>query len=93
MRKITKAMKMVAAAKLKHDEKRMQTAMPFVRPVQDLFERLPREDKPGSMAIFGITSDKGLCGGVNTQVAKIAKVGMLEEEAKGNQVKMMIVGN
>jgi len=92
MRKITKAMKMVAAAKLKADEKRMQMAMPFVRPVQDLFERLPREDKAGAMSIFGVTSDKGLCGGVNTQVAKSARNVLLEEEAKGNQVKLMLVG-
>mmetsp|Transcript_94377 Transcript_94377/g.237961 ORF Transcript_94377/g.237961 Transcript_94377/m.237961 type:complete len:317 (-) Transcript_94377:63-1013(-) len=93
MRKITKAMKMVAAAKLKQDEKRMQTSRPFVQPVQNLFERLPMEDKAGGMHIFGITSDKGLCGGVNTQVAKIARNSLIEEEAKGNPVKMMIVGN
>merc|ERR1719229_1722887 len=69
MIKITKAMKMVAAAKLKHDERRMQQGMPFVKPVQDLFARLPREDTAGAITYFGMTSDKGLCGGVNTAVA------------------------
>jgi len=92
MRKITKAMKMVAAAKLKHDERRMQIAMPFVQPVQDLFERLPREEKSGTATFVGVTSDKGLCGGVNTQVAKALRNGMLEEEAKGNVAKVMLMG-
>lgn len=92
MKKITKSMKMVAAAKLKHDERRMLTAMPFVSPVQDLFLRIPRDDRPGLTTFFGMTSDKGLCGGVNTQVAKMARVGIAEEESKGNTAKYMGVG-
>jgi len=92
MRKITKSMKMVAAAKLKHDERRMMAAMPFIRPVQDLFERLPREDKGGAITYFGVTSDKGLCGGVNNAVAKLVRNGLLEEEGKGNTCKFMGVG-
>merc|ERR1719401_633093 len=93
MIKITKAMKMVAAAKLKHDEKRMQTGMPFVKPVQQLFERLPREDKSGSVSYLAMTSDKGLCGGVNSAVAKIARLGVVDEEAKGNTAKLVVIGN
>merc|ERR1740123_2767135 len=92
MKKITKAMKMVAAAKLKHDERRMQIMFPFVQPVKDLFERLPREDKPGSITHLVVTSDKGLCGGVNSQVAKLARNGTLEEESKGNSAKLFVVG-
>jgi len=93
MIKITKAMKMVAAAKLKHDERRMRTAMPFVQPVQQLFERLPREDKPGAISFLAMTSDKGLCGGINSSVAKITRIGVVDEEAKGNTAKVMVVGN
>jgi len=93
MQKITKAMKMVAAAKMKHDERRMRIAMPFVRPVIDLFGRLPREETAGPMTFFSVTSDKGLCGGVNNQVAKLTKNGMIEEEAKGNSVKIIMMGN
>mmetsp|Transcript_19135 Transcript_19135/g.41245 ORF Transcript_19135/g.41245 Transcript_19135/m.41245 type:complete len:302 (+) Transcript_19135:103-1008(+) len=92
MRKITKSMKMVAAAKLKHDERRMQMAQPFVAPVQELFERLPREDKAGPITFFGMCSDKGLCGGVNTQVAKLCRIGIVEEEGKGNVAKYMGIG-
>jgi len=92
MKKITKAMKMVAAAKLKHDERRMVQSMPFVKPVQNLFERLPREDRPGATTFVGVTSDKGLCGGINSSVAKIARNGILEEEAKGNSCKYIGLG-
>jgi F-type H+-transporting ATPase subunit gamma len=93
MKKITKAMKMVAAAKMKHDERRMRIAMPFVKPVIDLFGRLPREDGPGALTYFSVTSDKGLCGGVNTAVAKMTRRGIEEEEAKGNSVKVILMGN
>jgi len=93
MKKITKAMKMVAAAKMKKDERRMQISMPFIKPVKDLFERLPHEDKAGPITHFVVTSDKGLCGGVNTQVAKIARLSTIEEEAKGNTAKLLVVGN
>jgi len=92
IKKITKAMKMVAAAKLKHDQRRMESGLPFVQPVQELFERLPREDKAGPVTYLGVTSDKGLCGGVNTSVAKASRLGMLDEEAKGNAAKFMCIG-
>jgi len=92
MRKITKAMKMVAASKLKHDERNMNIAMPFVKPVQDLFNRLPREDTAGTATFLGITGDKGLCGGVNTNVCKLVRNGTNEEESKGNAVKVMLTG-
>lgn len=93
MKKITKAMKMVATAKLKGDQRRMALAAPFVKPAQDLFGRLPREDKPGPLTFYGVTSDKGLCGGVNTAVAKLIRLQMLEEEAKGTAAKVMMMGN
>lgn len=90
--KITKAMKMVAAAKLKGDQRRMEMGLPFVNPVKDLFGRLPQADKSGSLTSLMITSDKGLCGGVNSVVAKTARISMLDEEAKGNTVKLLIMG-
>uniref|UniRef100_A0A7S1WHG1 ATP synthase subunit gamma, mitochondrial n=1 Tax=Alexandrium catenella TaxID=2925 RepID=A0A7S1WHG1_ALECA len=93
IKKITKAMKMVAAAKLKGDHRRMENGLPFVMPVQRLFERLPREDKAGPVTFFAVTSDKGLCGGVNSAVAKVARRGIVEEEAKGNTAKFMCIGN
>jgi len=90
--KITKAMKMVAAAKLKGDQRRMENGLPFVKPVINLFGRLPREEKTGVVTYLALTSDKGLCGGVNSQVAKQSRLGMLDEESKGNPTKFMCVG-
>lgn len=93
MKKITKAMKMVAAAKLKGDERRMNISIPFVKPVKELFQRLPHEDTSGPITYVALTSDKGLCGGVNSAVAKIARLGTIEEEAKGNSAKLLVAGN
>lgn len=93
IQKITKAMKMVAAAKMRGDQRRMELGMPFVQPVLDLFQRLPQDEKPGALTIMCISSDKGLCGGVNNMVIKASRTKILEEEAKGNAVKFQCVGN
>merc|ERR1719375_1092799 len=85
-------MKMVAAAKMRGDMRRMELGMPFVQPVAKLFQRLPQEDKAGALTLLAVTSDKGLCGGVNTVVNKQSKITILEEEAKGNQVSYMCIG-
>merc|ERR1719284_712225 len=92
MQKITKAMKMVATAKFKKDMKNMENGMPFGQPVMDLMQRLPRHEKTGSITYLAVTSDKGLCGGVNSAVAKQVRLGIQEEEAKGNLVKIITVG-
>eukprot|EP00933_Yihiella_yeosuensis_P044939 TRINITY_DN40236_c0_g1_i1.p1 TRINITY_DN40236_c0_g1~~TRINITY_DN40236_c0_g1_i1.p1 ORF type:complete len:320 (+),score=81.59 TRINITY_DN40236_c0_g1_i1:87-1046(+) len=92
MQKITKAMKMVATAKFKKDSRNMETGLPFTQPVLNLFQRLPIEDKPGTITYVPITSDKGLCGGVNSQVAKQVRRGIAAQEAAGNQTKVMVVG-
>jgi len=92
IQKITKAMKMVSAAKMKGDQRRMDLGMPFCTPVQALFQRLPCEDKAGPLTILGVTSDKGLCGGVNSVVNKHCRLTILEEEQKGNSVSVKIMG-
>lgn len=92
MQKITKAMKMVAAAKLRQDQRRLENGQYFAKPVENLFQRIPREEKSGTLHLFGLTSDKGLCGGVNTFVSKEAKIRLAEEETKGNTVKYMCLG-
>jgi len=92
IQKITKAMKMVAAAKMRQDERRMRNGLPFCQPVQELFERLPREDKPSPVTFLAVTSDKGLCGGVNSAVNKVVRNSIVDEEGKGNVVKLQVVG-
>merc|ERR1711957_335114 len=92
MKKITKAMKMVATAKLKKDIRLMTNGLPFSQPVLNLLQRLPCEEKAGNITYVAITSDKGLCGGVNTQVNKQVRLGVQDEEAKGNAAKIIVVG-
>lgn len=92
IQKITKAMKMVAAAKMRGDMRRMELGMPFVRPVQGLFQRLPQEDKSGALTLLAVTSDKGLCGGVNSAVNRQCRLEINGEEAKGNAVKYFCMG-
>mmetsp|Transcript_49190 Transcript_49190/g.76774 ORF Transcript_49190/g.76774 Transcript_49190/m.76774 type:complete len:309 (-) Transcript_49190:83-1009(-) len=92
MQKITKAMKMVAAAKMRKDERAMQLGLPFSQPAAALFQRLGQTEGTGSMTILPITSDKGLCGGVNSAVNKQVRLLTNEEEAKGNTVKIAIMG-
>jgi len=93
IQKITKAMKMVAAAKMRGDQRRMELGMPFCQPVLNLFQRLPQEEKAGPVTILAIASDKGLCGGVNNAVVKSSKLLIQQEEAKGNAVKFQAIGN
>jgi F-type H+-transporting ATPase subunit gamma len=92
IQKITKAMKMVSAAKMRQDQRRLDNGMPFSQPVLNLFERLPRAEKAGPVVYIGVTSDKGLCGGVNTAVNKMTRLSIMEEEAKGNQAKYIGIG-
>jgi len=92
MQKITKAMKMVATAKFKKDSQALDSGLPFTVPVTNLFGRLGRQEGGGAVTYLAVTSDKGLCGGVNTAVAKGIRNGLVEEEAKGNTCKIMVMG-
>merc|ERR1719352_1532507 len=85
-------MKMVAAAKMRKDTRAMEVGLPFAMPAQKLMERVAREDTPGSVLYLAITSDKGLCGGVNSAVNKQIRLGVNEEEAKGNACKVTVMG-
>jgi len=75
--KITKAMKMVAAAKLKGAERMMLAARPFANSIGGLMEPVlvPKEEDeaPETTLLLAISSDKGLCGGINSRVVKEVK--------------------
>ena len=94
IRKITKAMKMVAGSKLRHDEKRLQTGAPFAKPAQDLINRLPIDKVPLSpqVTFIGLTSDRGLCGGVNSGVARTIRNKIIDLESQGKETRYIGVG-
>jgi len=79
--KITKAMKMVAAARLRKAQERMMEARPYSRKIAELLTRLVKSEQNyhnpffenrevKNIAVLLITSDRGLCGGFNANVIK-----------------------
>jgi F-type H+-transporting ATPase subunit gamma len=76
--KITKAMKMVAAAKLKGAERMMMAARPFADGIgsvmSPVLSRKDDDEVPATSLLFAISSDKGLCGGINSRVVKEVKL-------------------
>jgi len=86
---ITKAMKMVAAAKLKRAQDRILSARPYAIRMRQVLERVSRRVSPSVHPLFRrhsgnrvlvtvVTSDRGLCGGFNANVLRRA-IEVLEE--------------
>lgn len=96
--KITKAMKMVAAAKLKTAERMMLAARPFAQSTRTLMDSIltpsdEDETKPESLLTLAVSSDKGLCGGINSRVVKEVKLQIDAAERDGTAVpEVMIIG-
>lgn len=100
---ITKAMKMVAASKLRRAQDRMMEARPYargmMRVIASLAKNLNKEyhpllDRRGdrNIEIFVLTSDRGLCGGFNTNILKQALEFYTEKKAQGCSVSVSVVG-
>ncbi|MEC3862745.1 F0F1 ATP synthase subunit gamma [Mesobacterium sp. TK19101] len=105
-RKITKAMQMVAAAKLR----RAQDAAEAARPYADRFNAVmaalassvgDSDSAPRLLAGTGkddvhllvvMTAERGLCGGFNTNIVKLAKTKIADLQAHGKTVKILTVG-
>src|SRR4030065_1297951 len=82
-RKITKAMEMVAASKMKKAQERMRAARPYGEKIRNVAAHLSHanpeyrhpflvsRDTVTRIGIIVITADKGLCGGLNTNVLRL----------------------
>ncbi len=94
-RKITKAMEMVAASKMRKAQERMRAARPFAEKIRRLAANLSQanvtdykhpflvqKDTVRRVGLILVTTDKGLCGGLNTNVQRIALNAMKEWDAK-----------
>jgi F-type H+-transporting ATPase subunit gamma len=90
--KMTKAMKMVAAAKMKKDALRLEMGLPFCQPAIKFMNHLPSDQRAAPKTIMNMGGDKGLCGGVNSSVAKAARRKVNETEAAGQQANLFYVG-
>ena len=101
--KITKAMKMVAAAKLKRSQDRILAARPYAHKMRgvlsNLSQRVNRASHPllqkregKKIEVLVITSDRGLCGGFNGNIVRKSAEFVRQCEARGLQVNVSIVG-
>ena len=97
--KITKAMKMVAAAKLKRMQDRILAARPYAYKMRDTIRNLSRrvnrdahpllQKREGNrIVIVVVTSDRGLCGAFNANILRTAAATLKEFEARGAQVEV-----
>ena len=104
-RKITKAMEMVAASKMKKAQERMRASRPYVSRMLAIARHLAhanpeyrhpfvvKRGEPKNVGLIVITSDKGLCGGLNTNALRLALSKIKSWQAKGVGVQVSVVGN
>jgi F-type H+-transporting ATPase subunit gamma len=103
--KITKAMKMVAAAKLKRTQNRILAARPYAlkmrEAIRNLSRRVNREAHPllrkregahRNVIVTVVTSDRGLCGAFNANILRTAVNALKELESRGVKVEVAVVG-
>jgi F-type H+-transporting ATPase subunit gamma len=104
-RKITKAMEMVAASKMRKAQERMRHARPYGEKIRTIASHLAHANteyrhpflsqKEGvkGVGLIVVTSDKGLCGGLNTNVLRLAFNKMREWQGEGRDVQVTAIGN
>ena len=101
--KITKAMEMVAASKMRRAQDRMRLARPYAKKIRTVIGHLNEANpdfrhpflmtrEPKSIGIIVISSDRGLCGALNTNVFKNTLLLMREWQAKGAAVNLCVIG-
>ena len=102
--KITKAMEMVAASKMRRAQDRMRLARPYAQKIRNVIGHLNEanpdyrhpflmERDPKSVGIIVISSDRGLCGALNTNVFKTTLLTMREWQGKGASVNLCVMGS
>ena len=104
-RKITKAMEMVAASKMRKAQDRMRAARPYGEKIRRVAANLShaiaeykhpfltKREQVKKVGVILVTSDKGLCGGLNANVLRLAVQRMKEWEAQGASLQVTAIGN
>jgi F-type H+-transporting ATPase subunit gamma len=104
-RKITKAMEMVATSKMRKAQERMRSSRPYAEKIRNVAAHLsvahPEYKHPfvvkrsnvANIGLIAITSDKGLCGGLNTNVLRMAVNQMKDWEAENRGISVCTIGN
>ena len=105
--KITKAMKMVAAAKLRKAQERAEKGRPYSQKMQNIILNLTKsindpQNAPKLLVGTGqdktclcivLTADRGLCGGFNSNICKLAKINFKKILNEGKKLKIITVGS
>jgi F-type H+-transporting ATPase subunit gamma len=91
IQKITKAMKMVAASKLRAVQTRTENSRGLWQPFTALLGDTPSVDVKKNV-IVAITSDKGLCGGINSTSVKVSKALLKMTSGPEKETKYVILG-
>ncbi len=104
-KKITKAMEMVAASKMRKAQDRMRAARPYSDKIRNIASNLARanpeythpflvrQDKAKTVGIIVVTTDKGLCGGLNTNALRLVTTKVRQLESSGNKIEAVAIGN
>jgi F-type H+-transporting ATPase subunit gamma len=106
-KKITKAMEMVAASKMRKAQDRMRAARPYSDKIRNIASNLatanPEYTHPfmakakgtaaKAIGFIVVTTDKGLCGGMNTNILRLVTQQTRELEAAGNRIEAVAIGN
>jgi F-type H+-transporting ATPase subunit gamma len=104
-KKITKAMEMVAASKMRKAQERMRAARPYSDKIRNIAANLAtanpeyahpflvKQDGAKTVGFIVVTTDKGLCGGMNTNALRLLTAKLRELEAKGSKVQAVAIGN
>ncbi|QAU32871.1 F0F1 ATP synthase subunit gamma [Janthinobacterium sp. 17J80-10] len=104
-KKITKAMEMVAASKMRKAQDRMRAARPYSEKVRNIAANLSlanpeythpflvKQEGAKKIGLIVVTTDKGLCGGMNTNVLRLTTNKIREAEGEGVKVEAVAIGN
>jgi F-type H+-transporting ATPase subunit gamma len=104
-RKITKAMEMVAASKMRKAQERMRHARPYGDKIRNIAAHLAhanpeyhhpflvKREAVMGMGLIVITSDKGLCGGLNTNALRLTLNKLKDWQGEGRDVLLTALGN
>ena len=104
-RKITKAMEMVAASKMRKAQDRMRAARPYGEKIRRVTGNLShaltdyshpfliKRESVKAVGLIVVTSDKGLCGGLNTNLLRLVLSRMKEWDAEGKALQVSAIGN
>jgi len=104
-RKITKAMQMVAASKMRKAQDRMRAARPYGDKIRNITARLAlanpeyrhpfvvRRQEVRAVGLILVTTDKGLCGGLNTNILRASLARIKQWETDGLKLLATAIGN